>query len=263
MKFFNQISLQTPESVELDFTLAGIGNRAYALMIDYLVLGFILVIFSIAWSLLTYIFLEAFTQLFGFLDQAGLWLFSIWLLVSFLIYIGYFVGFETIWRGQTPGKRFVKIRVIRDDGKSERLQQAALRSLLRPVDDLLFIGVFLIFFSKKEKRIGDLVAGTLVIQEAKPTFKADFSISERARELAGMLQQEVDLSRITPEEFAVIRDYLQRRQDMLPEARKNLSRDLAYQVKDIIGLEEVPAETTATQFLEAVYLAYQEQMSEE
>lgn len=258
MKFFNQVSLQTPESVELDFTLAGIGNRAYALLIDYIVWGLTLSIFSLAWFGLAGLLSESLSNFLGGFDQFELWLFSLWLLIFFFIYVGYFVFFETLWQGQTPGKRVIKIRVIRDDGRPVGLQQAILRTLLRPVDDLFFIGTFFILLGKQEKRIGDLVAGTLVIQDHGLIIPANFPISDTAYQLVTQLKIEADLSRLSPEEFTIIRDYLQRRNNMTSEAKKRLSKELAYQVKDIIRLETVPPETTATQFLEAVYLAYQD-----
>lgn len=258
MKFFNQVSLQTPESVELDFTLAGIGNRTYALLIDYLVWGCILLVFSLGWMLVAAVLSEALSNLLGGLEQSGLWLFSLWLLIFFFIYVGYFVLFETMWQGQTPGKRVTKLRVIRDDGRPIQLQQAILRTLLRPVDELLFIGMFFILLGKQEKRIGDWVAGTLVVQDQSLINPTNFPISKAAQDLVTQLKIEADLSRLSPEEFTIIKDYLQRRKTMTSEAKKRLSKELAYQVKDIIRLETVPSETTATQFLEAVYLAYQE-----
>ena len=81
--------------------------------------------------------------------------------------MGYFVLCETLWQGETPGKRFVKIRVIQDNGRPITLQQATLRALFRPVDDLFFLGLLFVILGKREKRIGDWLAGTLIIQEAK------------------------------------------------------------------------------------------------
>ncbi|MGK7877502.1 MAG: RDD family protein [Xenococcaceae cyanobacterium] len=254
MGFFNRFTLQTPESVELEFTLAGIGNRAYALLIDYIVLGFILIGFLITWAFLSF-------RLVGSDKTIALWALAIQLLIVFSIYVGYFVFFEVLWQGQTPGKRFVKIRVIRDDGRPVRLQQATLRALLRPVDDIFFLGVFFIVLGKREKRLGDWVAGTIVIQEERPIASATFSVSEKAQALANQLQIEADISQLLPEDFAVIREYLQRREGMIPQARIDLSRQLAHQVKEIIALEKVPQGVTPTLFLEAVYLAYQQQSS--
>jgi uncharacterized RDD family membrane protein YckC len=261
MRFFNRVTLQTPESVELEFTLAGIGNRAYALLIDYLVWSLILIGFFIAWAIFSSQLLEAIENLVGSSKQLKLWLVAIQLLITFFIYVGYFVIFETLWQGQTPGKRFVKIRVIRDDGRPVSLQQSTLRSLLRPVDDLFFLGVFFIVFGKREKRLGDWVAGTLVIQEERPVVSSDFPVSKEAETLAMQLVSEANLAAMLPEDFAVIREYLQRRAAMIPEARTELSRQLAHQIKDVIALNKVPKGVTANQFLEAVYLAYQQQSS--
>jgi uncharacterized RDD family membrane protein YckC len=261
MRFFNRVTLQTPESVELEFTLAGIGNRAYALLIDYTVSSLIITVFLIGW---TYFSIQIYSIIEGWLgtdNQLGQWLIAIPILTSFFIYVGYFVFFEALWQGQTPGKRYVKIRVIRDDGRPISLQQSTLRALLRPVDDTFFIGVFLIVLSKREKRLGDYIAGTLVIQEERSFVAATFPLSEQAQDLANQLQVEADLSRMLPEDFAVIREYLQRRQVMTPKAQSEVSKQLADQIKEIITLEKIPQKVTANIFLEAIYLAYQQQSS--
>ncbi|HEY9652450.1 MAG TPA: RDD family protein [Coleofasciculaceae cyanobacterium] len=261
MRFFNRVTLQTPESVELEFTLAGIGNRAYALLIDYTVLGLILIGLLIAALFISIQFVEVLEN-WGMDDSRfQLWLWSIELLVSFFIYVGYFVFFEAVWQGQTPGKRYVKIRVIRDDGRPIGLQQSTLRALLRPFDDIFFLGVFLIALSKREKRLGDLLAGTLVIQEERAVTSANFPISAQAKSLANQLKREADISRLLPEDFAVIREYLQRRRTMTPQAKAEVSRQLGHQIKGVIALEKVPKGITADLFLEAVYLAYQQQSS--
>ena len=258
MRFFNRVTLQTPESVELEFTLAGIGNRAYALLADYIILGLILVGFLIAWVILAIQLGDVIENLAGSSNRLKLWLWAIQLLISFFVYVGYFVFFEALWQGQTPGKRYVKIRVIRDDGRPVTLQQSTLRALLRPVDDIFFIGVFLIALTKREKRLGDFVAGTLVVQEERPVISATFPVSDQAQILANQLQTQADWSRLLPEDFAVIREYLQRREAMTSEAKAELSRKLADQVKEVIALEKVPKGVTANLFLEAVYLAYQQ-----
>jgi uncharacterized RDD family membrane protein YckC len=258
MPLFKQIKLTTPESIELEFTLAGIGSRALALLVDYHVLGVGLVLL---WALLG-IFVN---QLETYLDRLqinystlGTWILAIALLGSFILYTGYFVFFEVIWQGQTLGKRLVKIRVIRDDGKPVGLAQATLRALLRPIDDTLFLGAFLIFFNRREKRLGDMVAGTLVVQVAGSE-KKQLSISAVAEDLAAQLPTIVDLTQLLPDDFAVIREYLQRRPFMAQPARRELSLKLAREIRSIIKLEEIPQGLNSDQFLEAVYLAYQQQ----
>ncbi len=259
MRFFNRINLQTPESVELEYTLAGIGSRAYALIIDYLVLGTVIFLSVVIAIFLSYQ-ITASDNLLSIDNQLKLlqWVWAIEALIIFTIYIGYFVFFETIWQGQTIGKKKAKIRVIADDGKPISIGQSSLRALLRPVDDFLFIGVFFIALGKKEKRIGDLIAGTIVIQEEFTSNRLTFKPTEEAKQLALQLRIETDVARLSPENFAILRNYLQNRTQMISQARRELARKLAQQVKNIMELEDLPKDTTADRFLEAVYLAYQQ-----
>lgn len=258
MSIFNRVTLQTPESVELEFTLAGIGNRVQALLIDYLIWGSSLVLLLLIWGVLS-------VQLSAYLVQiAGdrpvqLWLTAISSLLAFSIYVGYFVFFETIWRGQTPGKRHAKIRVIRENGQPAGLVQATLRALLRPIDDVMFIGALLIILTNREKRLGDWVAGTLVVQEERPTVVRQIALSEETQSLATKLLDIADIGELLPDDFAVVRDYLQRRSHMEPDARAKVSLELARQIREIIHLQELPFKMTPDSFLEGIYLAYQQQ----
>ena len=97
MGFFNRIKLQTPESVELEFTLAGIGNRAYALLIDYIVWGLIWIVFLIVWAFVSIQFTDIIESWVGNNNSVQLWLFSIQILIGFALNVGYFVFFETLW----------------------------------------------------------------------------------------------------------------------------------------------------------------------
>jgi uncharacterized RDD family membrane protein YckC len=257
MHIFNRVKFLTPESVELEFTLAGIGNRVWALVIDYHVLGLTIGLFFIAWTTITVQLRDFWANLFG--DKAGLWSLAIAFFIFFVIYVGYFVFFEAIWQGQTPGKRVAKIRVVRDDGRPVGLQQTTLRALLRPFDEVLFIGAFLIIFSGKEKRLGDLVAGTIVIQTqaVNVAAKEKLVLSEAANSVCDNLLQVADLSPMLPDDFAVIREYLIRRNIMSEKARASLSLELTRQVQAIIKLENLSNNISPDVFLEAIYLAYQ------
>ncbi|MBL1175405.1 RDD family protein [Pantanalinema sp. GBBB05] len=259
MRFFNHISFSTPESVELEFVLAGIGNRTLALVIDYHILGAILVGFWILWYFFAMGLFSVLSQSGGDYSDAPLWLLAISLLINFAIYNGYFVFFETVWRGQTPGKRITKIRVVQDDGRPIGLPQAALRSILRLVDDFLFIGLFCILLGKREKRIGDWAAGTIVVQDSRSDPNAAIVISDVATELAATLPETTDFAQLLPDDYAIIREYLQRRQRMEVKARSELSLKLARQLRSLILMETIPPNLTSDQFLEAVYLAYQQQ----
>lgn len=253
MSLFNRIKIRTPESVELEFTLAGIGNRTMALVVDYLIWGAALIVLLIFWGVLS-LQLQRYFPNVSNLEQ---WVTAISFLLSFAIYTGYFVFFETLWQGQTPGKRYCKIRVIRDDGQPVRVAQAILRGLIRPIDDTFFIGMLLIILTKREKRLGDLIAGTLVIQEERPIVSSTFATASEAESLANQLLAAHNLNALLPDDFAVIREYLQRRSMLDARARTDLSLKLARQARDLIGMQDLPFQMTPDLFLEAVYLAYQ------
>ena len=90
-------------------------------------------------------------------------------LFNFLLYWGYFALFEAFWNGQTPGKRLVKIRVIKDSGRHITLFEALARNLVRVVDmippNFYLVGLLSMLCNKQQKRLGDFVAGTIVIHE--------------------------------------------------------------------------------------------------
>jgi uncharacterized RDD family membrane protein YckC len=257
MALFNTVKILTPESVEIEFTLAGIGSRAVALVVDYVALGLALTLLSIIYSFLLVQLAVNDVFLPISVDTLELWITAIFVLLMFAIYIGYFVLFETWWYGQTPGKRYTKIRVIRDNGQPERLPQATLRSLLRPVDDILFIGFFCILLSKTEKRIGDWLAGTLVVQN-DPHHSGEIQIAERSQAIGKDLLEIADFAKLSPDDFATIREFLQRRSAMNPKAKNQVSDQLGWRFRDQLELESLPTDMTTNTFLEALYWAYQQ-----
>lgn len=258
MSLFNSIKIRTPESIELEFSLAGIGSRAVALLIDYTVLGTGLVVVM----LVAIYVLSQLSQTEALLDIDAdvleLWVQAILALVLFGLYVGYFVGFETFWQGQTPGKRYARIRVIRDNAQPVSLFQATLRSLLRPVDDIPpSIGFFFILLGKREKRIGDWLAGTLVVQTDPRNDNKDIVISKEAKLFGDVLLTTLNFVAITPDDFATLREYLRRRNSMTPTAQKNVSTQLAERLQEKTELETLPTDMSASTFIEAVYWAYQ------
>jgi uncharacterized RDD family membrane protein YckC len=253
MKFLNRVKAQTPESVELEFVLAGVGNRTYALMIDYLIWSSILLLLLVIWGFL-------FSQLAWLqVDPMRQWLAAIQVLILFAVYIGYFILFETLWRGQTPGKRYVKIRVIRDDGRNVGIQQSILRSLLRPIDDILCLGLLFILFTAQEKRLGDWVAGTILIQEGQAVTNQKITLSPAASDLAVRLTEIGRVVSLTPDEFATIRKYLYRYPTLTPAAKTQVSDRLAQQLLERLELADRPPTRDAHLMIEAVFLAYQQQ----
>ena len=101
-------------------------------------------------------------------SMGATWAIALMILVFFSVYWGYFALFEAFWGGQTPGKRVVGIRVVKDSGRAIKFPEAASRNLLRVVDSLPGIYVFgliTMIVSKENKRLGDYVAGTVVVHE--------------------------------------------------------------------------------------------------
>lgn len=258
MNLFNSVRIQTPESVELEFTLSGVGSRAVALVIDYTVLG-------AGMLLALWLGIFVITQISQWdavlsidADTIELWAIALLMLLLFAIYVGYFIGFETAWYGQTPGKRYTRIRVIRDDGQPVRLFQATLRALARPIDDIFFLGFFCIIFTKREKRIGDWLAGTLVVQVDSRQAGAGLTVSETAQTVGADLLNYLNFDLISPDDFARVREYLQRRSFLTQAARHDVSQQLATQLKAKAALEAFPTKMTAETFLEALYWSYQQ-----
>jgi uncharacterized RDD family membrane protein YckC len=165
--YADQLNIETPEQVDLRFPIAGIGSRFLALLTDSFIQGVALFLMVIAFAL---IFSSAKKLPGGTApsDTAAKWFIAGIFLFYFLLYWGYFSLFEAFWNGQTPGKRLLKIRVIKDSGRQITLFEALARNLIRVVDALpsfYLIGVITMLCNREQKRLGDLVAGTIVVHE--------------------------------------------------------------------------------------------------
>jgi uncharacterized RDD family membrane protein YckC len=170
----DEYTIETPENVVFGYEIAGIGSRFIGALID----TFILVVALVALGLLLVVGLG----LLGDLDQffngdsepSNNWIagavIAAYLLLNFIIFWGYYIVFELIWNGQTPGKRVAGVRVIRTDGNAAGFVEIVIRNLVRIVDFLpnaYAIGVLVMFFNRQSRRLGDLAAGTLVIKERR------------------------------------------------------------------------------------------------
>ena len=156
-QYRQHLEVETPEHVVLDLEIAGVGSRALAAILDMLILiGGMFGVFV------------TFSILVGFGLSLGPWGSAILLLGGFAVWTGYFLFFEGWRRGQTPGKRLVGIRVLMDTGHAVTPAAAAVRNLLRVADFLpppYFLGAVLVAFHPRGKRLGDLVAGTIVARD--------------------------------------------------------------------------------------------------
>ena len=260
MLYLKQVKFRTPESVELEYTLAGIGNRVLALLVDYILWALTLALVMLLGTLFASEIIRVLGNIFG-TEALELWLAATMLLAVFVVYVGYFTFFETIWRGQTPGKRIANIRVLKEDGSTVGLVQAMLRSLIRPIDDLLFIGFFLILFTPFEKRLGDFAAGTIVTQEIGDTAKrsAEIVFSPAADSAGDWLEQNTAIGALEPNDFVVLREFLQRRSQMTTAVKVDVALKLTEQLRGKVGLPDLPKGMTVETFVEGLFLAYQKQ----
>lgn len=165
---YEVLSIETPEMLELRLPLAGFGPRALAWLLDNIIIGFVLALVFLVVFLAVLAVAPA-----GSLSSIGSMalLFVIILVLALVLPTLYYVGFETFWNGQTPGKRWLGIRVVRRGGLPLGAGQVVTRNLLRLVDQLPsngIVGLFSFFATRYQQRIGDLAADTVVIREFQP-----------------------------------------------------------------------------------------------
>ena len=225
--------IETPERVPLAFGLASIGNRFLAAALDHLIQYLSIAI--IVWIFMTAAGSSASAQLetaSEILREAPKWMIAAMIIILFLIFAGYFIFFEWLWNGQTPGKRLMKLRVIRDDGRPITLWEAIARNLLRIFDSvpgfllpIYSVGLIVIFLNNRDQRVGDIFAGTVVIRERTdeaPTFAETFSnpISDAAfRRVQKRTEFTADVRGLKATEIEVIESFLRRRWDLTERQR--------------------------------------------
>jgi uncharacterized RDD family membrane protein YckC len=203
-----KLIIETPEHTSIEFPLAGIGSRFLALLIDTLIQIGIGIVLAVIGLILGFGLRDIDVNQFS---TAPVWIVAGFIFAAFLLGYGYHIAFEAIWNGQTPGKRLTHIRVIRDSGLPITPISAVGRNLLRLVDQLpVFYGIGLIcaWISPQSKRIGDYVAGTVVVHE-KPleTAAAAWNPPEQAARTYGA-------SRLSPQEYALVEAFLSRRDSL-------------------------------------------------
>lgn len=224
--------IETPERVPLSFALASIGNRFLAVTIDHAIQFF--AIFTIGYLIYSLTGLGASPAYQNeLLAEMPKWTVAILIILASLVFSGYFVFFEWLWSGQTPGKRLMKLRVIRDDGRPVTLWESFARNLLRIFDaipgfviPIYSVGLITVFVSKRDQRVGDLFAGTVVIRERseeapsfEETFSADRMSDPALRRVFEPRPFEGELSAIGQNEMEVVEVFLRRRFDLSDRQR--------------------------------------------
>lgn len=221
--------IETPEHVELQFALASLGNRFLACAIDHLLQVVTAIIVFVILITVSSTLNQFGKRVFDQASAGSLWAIALMIILLFVIFFGYFAIFESIWSGQTPGKRILKLRVIKEDGRPINTFDAMARNLLRLVDSMptpyYSIGILSVFVSERSKRLGDFVANTVVIKERTdeaPTFEEVFERDENEdrgfdiarRRIAAPVNFVADIKSITRTEIEVIEAFLRRRYEL-------------------------------------------------
>jgi uncharacterized RDD family membrane protein YckC len=222
------IHIETPEHVVFEYELAGLGSRIFAALLDalFVLLGFA----AIALLLL------AAGQI------AGPWFAALGIVAAFVLFWGYPIYFESTRAGQTPGKRRLGMRVILESGHALTPSVAVVRNLLRIVDFLpgaYALGLAVMILNRRYKRVGDFVAGTIVIrdrpQAAGPRRLTASSLQTVASEDGATALRAAGAHRIPPDRIRLVEEFLQRRLALDPEARRRLARQIAEPLAAQIG----------------------------
>jgi len=214
---FDKHTIDTPEQLQLEFAVAGVGSRFLALALDTLIqFGVGLVVFIAGVVFLT-------TTGFAGGPRAPIWVVGGMLLFLFIVNFGYFAFFEVLWNGQTPGKRKVGIRVVKDSGRPLSTPETIGRNLMRIVDSLpgfYAIGLICALTNSRSQRLGDLVVGSLVVREtregaAMPVWQ---SSAEPVRSFEG--------SSLTLDQLRVIEAFLARRSELNEDVRRRVAHEV-------------------------------------
>lgn len=223
----DKLTIETPEQIPLEFPLAGIGSRFLAAALDSLIQSAVLIVMILVGLLI-------FAGLSSISEKAGIWGIAIYIIGAFLLQAGYFAFFEAVWNGQTPGKRYVHIRVIKESGRPITTYEAVLRNLMRIIDSLpgYGIGILSMLLSSKNKRLGDYVAGTVVVHEKPlaPHAGVSWNPSQTAAPTG------YDVGRLSPEEFQLIETFLLRRGQLATDVRYKMAREITKRVGDKLQL---------------------------
>ncbi len=255
--------IETPEAVSFGYDVAGIGSRFMAALVDTLFIGVLQVVVLAA----TIAALRASPDDL-FAGQLGTWIAALLGLLAFALLWGYYLLFEMLWNGQSPGKRWVGLRVIKESGAPISFVDSAIRNLVRLVDFLpayYGVGVIVMFLNDRARRLGDFAAGTLVVRERKDVTLDSLVSGSRLPSRSGTFDSgatpELDVSGLDAGDYDLIVRFLERRYGLAK--RSQLAQKLAAGISARLGLApQTLTPRQAEDFLTAVASAYRQRHSQ-
>lgn len=209
MEYGDRLAITTPEGIEVELALAGVGSRFLATCADLLIMAAIGALYAVGVAL-------------AFAGGIETLFFSVG---AFLLLFGYDVAWEVLAGGRTPGKRRTGLRVVRDTGAPVTFVTSAIRNVLRLVDFLPVaygVGMTAVFVTRNNQRLGDLAAGTIVTREPR----RPGTVAPPGPDLETS-RPSWDTSAITREDLATAHAFLERRATLTAAARQELAQTLA------------------------------------
>jgi uncharacterized RDD family membrane protein YckC len=249
-----RLRIDTPEQIALEVSVAGIGSRFLAVAVDTVLQV------TLAVAGLTALSVSGMTvgRVLPWLSLVGP---PLMILLVFCIYWGYFALFEMVWSGRTPGKRLAGIRVIKDSGRPMNAYEAIARNVLRAIDflpALYGVGVIVMMLNRNSRRIGDFVAGTVVVHDRHDRHDRPPSDGR----LAGGIQPNGNrtartsvtghnVTLVTADELVLIESYLRRRFELDPIVRDQMAAQIAARITKVTGAHPETGQPV-DEFLEGV-----------
>jgi uncharacterized RDD family membrane protein YckC len=237
------LSIDTPEQIALEFPLAGVGSRFLAIAFDTLLQAIVGASLGIAAGVVG-LAVTAVNR------SAGPWVLAGALLGFFVVYTGYFAAFEALWRGQTPGKRLVGLRVMDVSGSPVTVYAAILRNVIRIVDQLpgiYAVGIVSVLVTSRHQRLGDLAAGTVVVHERTETLVVPST--------AAPVGAPMGAHQLTADDLFLMESFLRRRGDLDPMLRLDTARRIVQRMAAKLRIETVDDEERLIERLAAEYRA--------
>lgn len=256
------LKIDTPENVTFDYDVAGIGSRFLAALADTAL------IFLLQATVIGSLFLIAKLTLDLAGDTISSWMLAIFGLIGFVFFWGYYIFFEILWNGQTPGKRWVGLRVIRVDGTPITVSEVIIRNLVRIIDFLpsaYGVGVVVMFINTNSRRVGDLAAGTIVVHDRAVKSLSEISPIRPSTVIVPVAQKHLPdgfpVERVSEHELHIIEEFLSRRKELA-----NRSQLAGHILASIMTRLEIPHESIpqnkAEEILSAIYKALRMDKSE-
>jgi len=226
-------TIETPEQLRLDFAIAGIGTRFLAMAIDTLIQIAVAIAMTVVLGLSGAVLAAAGT--------GSMWMVALAVFSYFLLFYGYFIFFEILWNGQTPGKRSMGIRVIKESGRPLTAGESIGRNLLRIVDQLpgfYGIGIVAAVLNSRNMRLGDMLAGSIVVRESslaalRPDWQTANTDHTRERILG--------VGELSAEDLNLIDSFLSRRAGLSEDVRSTMAGQILAKLRMKLSIREDPA----------------------